>query len=576
MSAVVLKYADSHVIRLTMTTDSTDGSVKPVNFVQNIIKEDLLSGKHSHIVTRFPPEPNGYLHIGHAKAICINFTLAQQYPKSMCYLRFDDTNPEKESDEYMRAIQEDVRWLGFDWGDRLRFASDYFETIYELACKLIEKGLAYVCTLTPEQAKEYRGTLTEPGKNSPDRDRPAAESIKLFQEMREGKYPDGAMVLRAKIDMSAGNMNMRDPILFRIRHVHHHRQGNKWCIYPMYDFTHPISDSLEAITHSLCTLEFQDHRPLYDWFIENCEMPDKPRQIEFSRLNLTHTITSKRKLKLLVDNGMVDGWDDPRMSTLSGVRRRGYPPEAIREFCAELGVSKQDSCIDFSVLEAHIRSYLNQHAQRRIAILNPIEVVIDNFTEKMAREITHDNHPNDESLGSRVFNFSKHIYIDASDFQEEPEKKFFRLAPGKSVRLAKAFVINYKDMVKDEAGNVLRIHVDCDIETFGGKKPADGKKVKGIIHWLTKEEAVPAEIRLYDRLFKEEFPGKIDDVSQAVNPNSMQVCANALVEPALLDAAVGESFQFMRTGYFCADKYAHHPGEKAVFNQTVALRETWK
>jgi glutaminyl-tRNA synthetase len=555
---------------------SRENLVSSTNFIENIINDDLASGKHSRVITRFPPEPNGYLHIGHAKSICLNFSLAKEYQNSECYLRFDDTNPEKESNEYMRSIMEDVRWLGFDWGDNLFFASDYFATLYDLAVKLIEKGLAYVCMLTAEQAKEYRGTLTEPGKNSPYRNRPIAESLKLFAEMRSGQYPDGAMVLRAKIDMAAGNINMRDPILFRIRHVHHHRQGDKWCIYPMYDFTHPISDSLEGITHSLCTLEFQDHRPLYEWFIAHCDMKNKPQQIEFSRLNFTHTITSKRKLKLLVDEGVVDGWDDPRMSTICGVRRRGFPAAAIRNFCSELGISKQESRIEFSQLENAVRDYLNEHAERRIAILNPIEVIIDNFNNDLVREITQANHPQDASVGARVLHFNKHIYIDASDFQEEPEKKFFRLAPGMSVRLSHACVITCNKVIKDSAGNVVCLHVTCDPETFGGIKPSDGIKVKGIIHWLAKEDAVPAEIRIYDTLFNIENPGKSENILDVVNHNSLQICYNAFVEPALLVAPVESVYQFVRTGYFCADKYAHKSGEKAVFNQTVALRESWK
>lgn len=542
------------------------------NFIRNIIDEDLKSGKHTKIVTRFPPEPNGYLHVGHAKAICVSFGIALDY-KGQCHLRFDDTNPINEEEMFARAIEEDVKWLGFNWGDHLYHSSDYFDKLYELAVKLIKDGKAFVCSLNAEKMREYRGTLKEPGKNSPDRDRSVEENLDLFERMRAGEFAEGAYTLRAKIDMAAGNINLRDPAIYRIRKVSHARTGDKWCIYPMYDFSHALSDAIEGITHSLCTLEFQDHRPLYDWFVDNCEMPHKPRQIEFSRLNLNYTITSKRKLKQLVEDNIVDGWDDPRMPTLHGMRRRGIPPEAIRIFCEKLGVSKQDSVIDINVLEQEVRDYLNQHAPRRNAILKPIKVVITNFAETPVA-LSVANHPQNESFGRREINFSNTIYIEADDFMMEPELKFHRLSPGKEVRLSNAYVIRCDEVIQNKYGEVTEIKATYDPDTLGGKKPKDGRKVKGIIHWVNAADAVDAEIRVYDRLFSVENPAASTDFMALINPLSKTIYQGK-VEKSLQAASPERRFQFNRVGYFVADRFAYS-NQSLVFNQIVSLRETWK
>lgn len=545
------------------------------HFIKNIIDQDLAEGKNGgKVVTRFPPEPNGYLHIGHAKSICLNFGLAQHY-QSHCYLRFDDTNPCNESEEYMHAIQRDVQWLGFNWGDHLAYASDYFDTLYQLAVKLIEAGKAYVCGLTPEQVRQYRGTLTDPGKNSPDRDRPIAESLDLFARMKAGEFAEGQYALRAKIDMASGNINLRDPMLYRIRKVSHHRTGDQWCIYPMYDFTHPISDALEGITHSLCTLEFQDHRPLYDWVIEHCQMTNQPQQIEFSRLNLNYTVTSKRKLKHLVEEGHVSGWDDPRMSTLSAFRRRGYTPKSIRDLCEQVGISKQDSIIDMSLLEQSLRDDLNNNVPRRMAILKPLKVVIENYPTGQVEQLQVSNHPQHPEWGKRALPFSAEIYIEQDDFMLDPPAGYHRLAPGKSVRLLNAYVIECDRVETDEQGQIISIHCRYLPETLGGKKPEDGRKVKGFLHWLSVEQAVPAEARLYDRLFNVDNPGGADDITAVLNPNSLEILTTAYVEASLKNAEPEEKFQFNRLGYFCADQ-KDHSAQRPVFNRAVSLRDGWK
>lgn len=542
------------------------------NFIRNIIEEDLASGKHTTIATRFPPHPNGYLHIGHAKAICLNFGLAEEYD-APCNLRFDDTNPEKESEEYMQAIQRDIQWLGFQWSEPVKFTSSYFEVLYELAIKLIRKGLAYVCSLTPEQAREYRGTLTQPGRNSPDRDRPIEENLDLFERMRKGEFAEGQYSLRAKIDMASGNINLRDPMMYRIRKIRHHQTGDKWCIYPTYDYSHPISDALEGITHSLCSLEFQDHRPLYNWFVEHCEMTHKPRQIEFSRLNLNYTITSKRYLKKLVDDGLVTGWNDPRMPTISGYRRRGYTPKAIRNFCETIGISKQDSIIDISLLEQAIRDDLDVHVQRRMAVLKPLKVVIENYPQEKTEVISVANHPKDAEMGRRDLTFTREIYIDQDDFMLEPPKDFYRLGPGKSVRLLNGYVIECREVIQDEMGKVIELRCHYLPETLGGKKPADGRKVKGFIHWVSAKTAIDAKVRLYDRLFLAEHPDPEADFKETLNPASLQEVI-AKVEPALKDSPAETHFQFNRVGYFCADQFEHDvTSGHLVFNQTVTLKQ---
>jgi glutaminyl-tRNA synthetase len=544
------------------------------NFIRNIIDADLAAGKHQDIVLRFPPEPNGYLHIGHAKSICLNFGLATDY-QGVCHLRFDDTNPSKEEQEFIDAIQNDIRWLGFSWGDNLYHTSDYFEKLYQCAVSLIKAGKAYVDDLTAEQMREYRGNLTTPGKNSPNRDRDITESLALFEQMRAGECQAGQYTLRAKIDMAAGNINLRDPIIYRIMDTEHHSTADQWCIYPMYDFAHALSDAIENISHSLCTLEFQDHRPLYDWFVQHCPVSSTPRQIEFSRLNLNYTITSKRKLKQLVDQDIVDGWDDPRMPTLAGIRRRGYPPAAIRQFCQHVGISKTDSIIDVSILEEQVRSELNKTAERRMAVLEPIKVIITNFNEDEVQQLNVANHPQDESCGRRDIPFTREIFIDASDFMLDPPNKYFRLKPGGDVRLRNAYVITCDDVIQDAAGNVIELHCHYDPDTLGGKKPADGRKVKGVIHWVSAPQAVTAEVRCYDRLFTVENPGAEGDFTAAINPNACRVINNAKIEPSLAIAKPEDRFQFTRVGYFCADRYDHKP-ELPVFNMTVGLKDTWK
>lgn len=544
------------------------------NFIRNIIDEDVASGKNSgKVVTRFPPEPNGYLHIGHAKAICLNFGIARDY-NGPCHLRMDDTNPIKEDQEYIDAIQADIAWLGFDWGKHLYFASDYYEQLYEIAIKLIKEGKAFVCSLSQEQMREYRGTLTEPGKNSPDRDRSIEENLALFERMRTGEFADGQYTLRAKIDMAASNINLRDPALYRIRKVRHHRTGDKWCIYPMYDFAHALSDAIEGITHSLCSLEFEDHRPLYDWCVENSGLTNKPRQIEFSRLNLTYTVMSKRKLKQLVDEKHVDGWNDPRMPTLSGMRRRGYPPEALQAFCDHVGISKVNSIIEVGVLEAHVRDYLNQYAERRMAVLDPIAVELTNYPADQVEMLSMSNHPQQPELGRRELPFTKNLYIERDDFAENPPPKFHRLTPTQAVRLLNAYVIECERVVKDDSGKVVKLYCRYLPETLGGQKPADGRKVKGVIHWLSQEQAEDVEMRLYEHLFLHENPDAAENFLQVINPNSLQII-RAKVEPSLKNASSGERFQFNRIGYFCVDS-RYSKSDQPVFNKIVGLRDAWQ
>ncbi len=541
------------------------------NFIRTLIQADLDSGKHQTIVTRFPPEPNGYLHIGHAKAICLNFGLAADY-NGRCHLRFDDTNPVKEEDEYVEAIRADVSWLGFDWGEHLYFTSSYFEQLYTYAVQLIDKGKAYVCSLTPEQIREYRGSLTEPGTESPHRDRSVAENLDLFQRMRAGEFPNGAHVLRAKIDMTSGNLNLRDPILYRILHAAHHRTGDDWCLYPMYDFAHGQSDSLEGVTHSICTLEFADHRPLYDWFIQELGI-FAPQQIEFARLNLSYTVMSKRKLLQLVEEQLVSGWDDPRLPTLVGMRRRGYPAAAIRKFCDLIGVGKAASWIELSVLEDCVREELNASAPRAMAVLKPLKVVITNYPEEQVEQLTAAIHPQKPEMGSRTIPFSREIYIEQDDFMEDPPKKFFRLGPGKEVRLRNSYIIRCDEVIKDADGKVVELHCSADLDTLGAK-PADGRKVKGIIHWVSAEQAVPVEIRLYDRLFSVENPDQGDDFRQNLNPDSLQTITTVYAEAGLAAAKPGIAYQFERTGYFCVDPI-DSTAAKTVFNRIVSLRDSW-
>jgi len=553
--------------------------IKPLaaDFIRTIITDDLATGKHDQVVTRFPPEPNGYLHIGHAKSICLNFGIAGEFTPARCHLRFDDTNPSKEETEYVEAIKEDVRWLGFDWGEHLYFASDYFEQIYEYAEHLIKNGLAYVCDLSAEEVRASRGTLTEPGRNSPYRERPNSESIDLFRRMRAGEFPDGARVLRARIDMASGNLNLRDPVLYRIMHRGHHRTGEQWCIYPMYDFTHPISDALEGVTHSLCTLEFADHRPLYDWIIANLPLPCQPRQIEFARLNLGYTVVSKRKLLQLVSEGYVGGWDDPRMPTLSGIRRRGYPPAAIHSFCERIGVAKKESLVDVSLLEHCVREELNESAARVMGVLKPLKVVITNYPAGRSEELTAQNHPQKPEMGSRLLPFAREIYIERDDFMEEPVKKFFRLAPGREVRLRYAYFIKCEEVIKDDAGEIIELRCSYDPATLGGNAP-DGRKVKGTIHWVAADRALKAEVRLYDRLFTEENPEKAaaggGDFKDFVNPHSLLFLPDCRLEPSLAAARPGQHFQFERQGYFCLDGKDSRP-EGPVFNRSATLRDTW-
>lgn len=551
-----------------------EGNKQSKNFIREIIEDDLASGKCETVVTRFPPEPNGYLHIGHAKSICLNHGIARDYGGRF-HLRFDDTNPTKEEMEYVDSIKQDVLWLGADWGEHLYFASDYFEQLYEWAVHLIKAGKAYVEDLSMEEIREYRGTLTTPGKESPYRNREIEENLKLFEEMRAGKYPNGAKVLRAKIDMAHPNLNMRDPVMYRIYHARHHRSEEKWCIYPMYDFTHGQSDAIEGITHSICTLEFEAHRPLYDWFVENLPVPHKPRQIEFARLNMSFTVTSKRKLLQLVQEGHVHGWSDPRMPTISGIRRRGYTPEAIREFCERVGVAKRNQTIDMSLLEFCLRQDLEGKAPRRMAVLDPVKLVITNLPEDTEEWYEGPNHPADESMGVRKVPLTREIFIERDDFMEDPPKKYFRLSPGREVRLRYACYVTCTDLIKDEKGHILEIHAEMDPESRGASTP-DGRKVKGTIHWVSVKHNVPFEARLYDRLFLQEDP---DDVGEgasfldSLNPESLQI-VKAYGEPELANTKMGTRLQFERKGYFCPDPDSRD--DALIFNRAVTLRDSWK
>ena len=544
------------------------------NFIRDIIIEDIKQGKNDgKVITRFPPEPNGYLHIGHAKSVCLNFGLAQEFG-GRCHLRFDDTNPVKEEEEYVESIKEDVRWLGYDWGEHEYYASDYFDQLYEFAVKLIKDGKAYVDSLSAEEIRAYRGTLTEPGKESPYRNRSVEENLDLFERMRKGEFRDGEHVLRAKIDMASGNINLRDPVMYRIKHARHHRTGDKWCIYPTYDFAHGQSDSIEGITHSICTLEFEDHRPLYDWFLDQLGIYH-PQQIEFARLNLSYTVMSKRKLLRLVEEGYVRGWDDPRMPTISGLRRRGYTPESIRVFSERIGVAKRDSVVDLALLEHCVREDLNKRAPRVMAVLRPLKVVLVNYPEDTVEELDAINNPEDASMGTRKVPFSRELYIEQDDFREEPPKKFFRLAPGREVRLRYGYYIKCVDVIKDEkTGEIIELHCTYDPETRGGYSP-DGRKVKGTIHWVSAAHALDAEVRWYEKLFLKEDPEEVaegQDFTDNINPDSLQVL-RAKVEPSLKKAKVGDRFQFERKGYFCVDPDT--TDENLVFNLTVTLRDTW-
>ena len=552
---------------------SSSDNVPVPHFIRNVIENDLAGGKHKTIVTRFPPEPNGYLHVGHAKSICLNFGLALDY-HGRCNLRFDDTNPEKESEEYAQSIQDDVRWLGFQWDGEVKWASDYFEALYDYAVELIRQGKAYVCDLTAEEMREYRGTLTAPGKNSPYRDRSVEENLGLFRKMRAGEFPDGSKVLRARIDMASGNINLRDPVIYRIKRAHHIRTGDKWCIYPMYDYTHCISDALEGITHSLCTLEFEDHRPLYDWVLDQLPVPCHPQQIEFSRLELQYTLTSKRKLNQLVTEKRVSGWDDPRMPTITGMRRRGYTPEGIREFARRIGVSKSENVVDMSVLEGCIRENLEARAPRVMAVVKPLKVVIANFVEGETRSREAGFHPNHPEFGSRLVPFSREIWIETDDFAENPPPGWQRLVPGGEVRLRYGYVIRCDEVIKDAVGQVVELRCSIDPDTLG-KNPL-GRKVKGVIHWVSAGHALPAEIRLYDRLFTVAEPDgdKSRDFREFINPESLTV-VQGWVEACVGSAAPETRYQFERLGYFCADRRDHQPGGKLVFNRTVTLKDTW-
>jgi len=555
--------------------DKANEKTLKTNFIREIIDEDLRSGKHTQIVTRFPPEPNGYLHIGHAKAICLSFGIAADY-QGICNLRFDDTNPITEEQEYVDSITEDIRWLGFDWEDRMYFASDYFDQLYEWALFLIKKGLAYVDDQTEEQIREQRGDFYRPGVESPCRSRSVEENLELFESMRAGKFPDGSRVLRAKIDMQSPNMNMRDPIMYRIKHASHHRTGDKWCIYPMYDFAHGQSDAVEGITHSLCTLEFEDHRPLYDWYVQELEIEKPPRQIEFARLNLNYTVMSKRKLLQLVQEKLVSGWNDPRMPTLSGMRRRGYTPEAIRRFADRVGVAKADSTVDVAYLEHAVREHLNETARRVMGVLNPLKVVVTNLPEGEVEWFDAPYLPEDFSLGSRQVPFTRELYIERDDFREDAPKKWYRLRPGGEVRLRYACLLKCEEVIKNDAGEVVELRCTWDPESRGGMSP-DGRKVRGTLHWVSASHAVDAEVRLYDRLFTVENPlaaPEGGDFRNFINPDSLQVIEHAKLEPSLAEAAPGERFQFERLGYFCVDTVDSAPG-KPVFNRTVTLRDTW-
>ncbi|MEZ9464484.1 glutamine--tRNA ligase [Vibrio splendidus] len=549
----------------------SEAEARPSNFIRQIIDKDLAGGTHSSVHTRFPPEPNGYLHIGHAKSICLNFGIAQDY-QGQCNLRFDDTNPEKEDVEYVESIKNDVSWLGFEWSGDICYSSNYFDTLYAYAVELINKGLAYVDELSPEQIREYRGTLKEPGKASPYRDRSPEENLALFEKMRDGGFEEGKACLRAKIDMSSSFMVMRDPVIYRVRFAHHHQTADKWCIYPMYDFTHCISDALEGITHSICTLEFQDNRRLYDWVLDNITIDCQPRQYEFSRLNLEYTVMSKRKLNQLVVENLVEGWDDPRMPTISGLRRRGFTSSSIREFCKRIGVTKQENMIEFGSLESCIRDDLNENAPRAMAVLDPIKVVIENYDADTVETLTVANHPNKPEMGTREVPFTREVWIERDDFREEANKKYKRLVLGKEVRLRGAYVIKAERIEKDAEGNITTIFCSYDNETLG-KNPADGRKVKGVIHWVSADKALPAEIRLYDRLFTVANPAAADDFAATLNPESL-VTLNGFVEPSLAEGVAEQAYQFERTGYFCVDS-KDSKADALVFNRTVGLRDTW-
>ena len=554
-----------------MTTANCD---VPSNFIQNIITEDMRINKYKgRVHTRFPPEPNGYLHIGHAKSICLNFGIAADNG-GLCNLRFDDTNPSKEDVEYVESIQEDVKWLGFDWDDRLFYASDYFEPLYQYAVQLIKAGKAYVCDLTPQEMKEYRGTLTRPGKESPYRNRSVEENLDLFERMRAGEFPDGSRVLRAKIDMASGNLNMRDPALYRILRATHHRTGDRWCIYPMYDYAHPLSDSLEGVTHSICTCEFEDHRPLYDWTLDALGVYH-PQQIEFARLNLSYTVMSKRKLRQLVEQGYVSGWNDPRMPTLSGLRRRGYTPESIRKFCDLIGVAKCNSVVDIAMLEHCIREDLNARAPRVMAVLRPLRVVIENYPEDQVEQLDADINPENPALGTRKLPFSRVVYIERDDFMEDPPKKFFRLAPGREVRLKHAYIIRCERVVKDEeTGEITELRCIYDPDTRSGASTSNTRKVKGTLHWVSAAHSLKAEVRLYEQLFLKENPDEEEDFKACLNPNSLEFLTECLVEPGLSGAAPGSRYQFLRNGYFIADAEDFNV-ERPVFNRIVSLKDSW-
>ncbi|MCI5191927.1 MAG: glutamine--tRNA ligase/YqeY domain fusion protein [Candidatus Electrothrix sp. AU1_5] len=557
-----------------MNTNTPDTPEKPLDFIRQIVADDLKTGKHSDIVTRFPPEPNGFLHIGHAKSICLNFGIAKEN-NGTCHLRFDDTNPGKESTEYVDAIQEDVRWLGFDWGEHLYYASDYFDKLYDFAVQLIKMGKAYVCHLSGDEMREYRGTLTEPGKNSPYRDRPVEENLALFEQMKNGELDEGTCSLRAKIDMAAPNMIMRDPAIYRIMKKHHHRTGDTWCIYPMYDFCHCLSDMIEQITHSICTLEFENNRAIYDWVLDTLKTPCRPRQYEFARLNINFTVMSKRKLLQLVEENHVDGWDDPRMLTISGLRRRGYTPASIRNFCDTIGVGKRDSWIDMGVLENSVRDDLNVHAPRAMGVLNPLKIVITNYPEDQEEEMVAQNHPQNPDMGTRTVPFSREIYIERSDYLENAPRKFFRFTEGREVRLRYAYLVTCQEAIKDENGEVVELRCTYDPETKGGSAP-DGRKVKGTIHWVSAKHGIPAEVRLYDRLFSVENPDsdKEKNFKDFLNPDSCQIVESSILEPSLAELGQENRVQFERQGYFCLDSKESSP-KKPVFNRIVTLRDSW-
>jgi glutaminyl-tRNA synthetase len=554
-----------------MSSETTAEGRERSDFIREIVAEDLRSGRVGTVVTRFPPEPNGYLHIGHAKSICLNFGVAREFG-GRCHLRFDDTNPTKEEQEYIDAIEADVRWLGFDWGEHLYHASDYFEQLYEWAVHLVRAGKAYVDDLSADEIREHRGTLTEPGRDSPYRGRSVEENLDLFGRMRKGEFPDGARVLRAKIDMASGNINLRDPVLYRILHASHPRTGDAWCVYPTYDFAHGQSDAIEGVTHSICTLEFEDHRPLYDWFIENLPVPSRPRQFEFARLNLSYTVLSKRFLLKLVGEDRVRGWDDPRMPTISGIRRRGYPAEAIRDFVGLIGVAKRDSVVDFAMLEHCVRDLLNRKAARRFAVVRPLKVVIENYPEGKVEELDAVNNPEDPAAGTRPVRFSRELLIEREDFMEDPPKKFYRLAPGREVRLRYAYLVTCREVVKDAAGAVVELRCTYDPATRGGDAP-DGRRPKATLHWISAAHAVPAEVRLYDHLFTRPDPGAEGDLLADLSPSSEEVLRGCFVEPVVADLPAGETVQFERLGYFCPDPDST-PG-RLVFNRTLTLKDTW-